>query len=188
MSNQDLIKKLQDLKKLEAAGRPQAGWVMSNREILMSQIQPQNKVNTENISEAVYYWQYFGNMFRQRVLQPVAAFLLVVFVMTGYTVTANVAGASLPGEVLYPIKTASEKMQLAFAFSPDKKAQLQMNFASRRVGELQGLIEKHGSENERCPHHAAEIVLVLTLYLKVVREDGAHGEGEHQGEDEDEDK
>lgn len=147
MTNKELIKKLSSLKDLEVAGKPQDSWVSSSREILMSQIKPQA---TENFTtgDGQYYWQYFANMFKV-ALRPVGTFALVLITMLGYSATIGVANASLPGDMLYPIKTATEKVQLALTFEDDKKVQLQMGFVSRRVDELQQIVIKNEKPEEK---------------------------------------
>ncbi|MFA5029341.1 MAG: DUF5667 domain-containing protein [Patescibacteria group bacterium] len=148
MTNKELIKGLQELKKLEVGGRPQAGWVLSSRQILMSQLNPKATVSDEAKNQSFYYWRYFSGTFRQRVFQPVGAFLLIIFALLTYNATVSVASASLPGDMLYPIKTAGEKVQLALTFNDESKVKLQMNFVSRRADEMQ-LIAIQENDNNR---------------------------------------
>jgi RNA polymerase sigma-70 factor, ECF subfamily len=73
------------------------------------------------------------------------AFLLItllVFLFGGAGMTALAAQAALPGDVLYPIKTSMEQAQLALSASPAGRANLQMEFAERRLLEIAGLIEE----------------------------------------------
>lgn len=139
----ELAKKLNQVKNLTAGGQPDQAWVLSNKNILMSQIQPHNQSEeTTNIrSEKIYYFEYFNDLFRHNVLKPATVFVVVVFVLLGYSATVTVAGDSLPGDIFYPIKTAREKVQLAFTFQEEEKVKLQMTFVSTRADELQKIVK-----------------------------------------------
>src|SRR5690606_23297902 len=50
--------------------------------------------------------------------------------------------ASLPGEFLYPVKLAVEKVELALAFSPEAEAVVHLQQAERRVQEANALIDR----------------------------------------------
>lgn len=59
---------------------------------------------------------------------------------------------SLPGEGLFPIKLAAENFQLALAMGDDSKKELSINFAEKRVKEINDLLESlQGQEVEA--HH-----------------------------------
>ena len=137
----ELIQKLNQVKNLTAGGQPDESWVLSNKEVLMSQVQPnQLAESTAKISsDRIYYFEYFNNLFKQNLLKPATAFMVVVFVLLGYSATVTVAGDSLPGDMLYPIKTAREKVQLVLTLKDEAKVSLQMSFVSNRANELQKL-------------------------------------------------
>jgi hypothetical protein len=56
--------------------------------------------------------------------------------------TAFAAGSSIPGDPLYPVKLATEKVELSLAFSRQSKISLQAKFAGERLNELQKLAAK----------------------------------------------
>jgi uncharacterized membrane protein YgcG len=71
----------------------------------------------------------------------VAACVALVFVFAaGGTVAAS--SGSLPGDTLYPVKTATEQVQMRLTFSKAAKAKLQAKFAERRAREMARLAEK----------------------------------------------
>lgn len=162
-----LLKNLKKLQNLEVAGKPQDSWISESKEILMSQIRPQA---TENFSagEGGYYFQYFFSVFKV-AMRPVGAFMLVLFVMLGYSATISVANASLPGDMLYPIKTASEKMQLALTFEDDKKVQMQMGFVGRRVDELQQIVVKVENNQDKA-RKVSDAAKQISSDVNVVKE------------------
>lgn len=71
------------------------------------------------------------------VLAAIAIALMLALFIGGSTVYA--AQGSLPGELLYPVKTLSEDSRLAFAFAPQRRLALLLDFADRRVGEITAL-------------------------------------------------
>jgi len=146
MTKRDILNNLKSLKELEAAGRPQAAWVLSSREIMMNQIQPRATEESSFVrGESVYYWHAFSQWFGVRVLRPAMAIATIIAMMLGYTATVTIANASLPGDMLYPIKTAGEKVQLALTFSDDEKVKLQMNFITTRADEIKQIAKTDDS-------------------------------------------
>jgi hypothetical protein len=60
--------------------------------------------------------------------------VLVIVIAGGSTVAA--ASGSMPDNVLYPVKLATEKVQMAFTFTDIGKAELNVRLADKRVDEL----------------------------------------------------
>ncbi len=151
MNEKELLNKLKDIKKFEDAGQPQESWVLSNKEILMSQIKPQTvqAEPQERIGESVYYFKYFNELFSQKVLKPVTVSLMVVAMLLTYSATVSVASASLPGDMLYPVKTTKERLQLALTFNEEDKIMLQLDFVIRRVDEFQKLAWKDDDDTTK---------------------------------------
>jgi hypothetical protein len=64
--------------------------------------------------------------------------------------TNRVAGAAqraIPGDQLYPLKISIEKVNLAMAFSEARRSQLNINFAGRRLEEIQRLVAENRFEH-----------------------------------------
>lgn len=76
----------------------------------------------------------------QRGWAVALAVLLVLILVGGSTVTAS--ASSLPGDVLYPVKTATEKVQGFFTRGNEAKAGFHIKLAQRRLDELELLVEK----------------------------------------------
>jgi hypothetical protein len=142
-----LIQQIKQLQGLQLAGSPQDSWVASNKEVLMNQIQPQSvKVSNKSFSgDNFYYAKFFSDFFGTKVLRPVSVFCMVVLVFLGYNAVATMATTSIPGDVLYPFKTASENVQLSLTMADEKKVELQLNFLSRRTDELQQIAKQADS-------------------------------------------
>ena len=76
---------------------------------------------------------------RRRLIVTLLAAAISVLLLTGSAVAAS-AGA-LPGQLLYPVKRAVEKIDLALHGDPAAKARLHLQFAQRRLDELSTLLE-----------------------------------------------
>jgi len=76
---------------------------------------------------------------RRRVVMVLIAAAITTMLLAGGAVAAS-AGA-LPGQLLYPVKRAVEKIDLAFHHDPASRARLHLEFAQRRLNELATLLE-----------------------------------------------
>lgn len=75
----------------------------------------------------------------------IAACVAMLFVFAaGGTVAAS--SGSMPGDTLYPVKTATEQVQMKLTFSEAARAKLQARFAERRVWEMAQLARKGRAE------------------------------------------
>lgn len=79
--------------------------------------------------------------------QVVTALATLLIVLATGTNLVGASAASLPGENLYPVKRAWEKMQVALAFDPDARQALEIRHENERLEELHGLF-KRGQETE----------------------------------------
>jgi hypothetical protein len=70
--------------------------------------------------------------------------LIVVFVMVfgGVSATAYASQSALPGDALYPVKTSLEVTQISLANDAYLKAQLNLEFAQRRMNEINELLQQ----------------------------------------------
>src|SRR3989338_1223971 len=81
------------------------------------------------------YLDFFTWRLGQSVLQPAAAFISAfVLILGGWTATVN-AAHSVPGDVLYPVKLAGERMRLSFTNTAAQRVVLQAEYAGRRAQE-----------------------------------------------------
>ena len=65
-----------------------------------------------------------------------------VFLSTGMGATAYAAGSSLPGDALYPLKTTMENVRARWTPDSSAQAHLYLDFAGRRLDEIQALIRE----------------------------------------------
>jgi hypothetical protein len=97
---------------------------------------------------ASHQWRTpFGSTIAARV----AIVIAIVAVLAG---AADTAGhQSLPGEMLYPWKRAKEDIALVLASGPSERAQLQTEFAKRRLDEIATLVASGNTD----PQVVAEV-------------------------------
>ena len=137
--------KLTALPKTIALSEPTKARIRAQLMAEMREPAPAGRVQTWLLS-----WQKFGH----RLLQPqalghlmirpigvVVAFFLSFSLLGVGTVFA--AMDSLPGDGLYPIKTAAEQARLALAFTSAEKADAYLWMASSRVKELSKIAESN---------------------------------------------
>ena len=81
----------------------------------------------------------WAGLARRRGLTTIAASVLLLFGLLGGGTIAS--ANSLPGDPLYPLKRASEQVQLALAFGSETKAELRDSFDKRRIEEVHSILE-----------------------------------------------
>ncbi len=77
----------------------------------------------------------------QRGWAVALAVVLALFLTGAGTVTAS--ASSLPGDTLYPLKTATEKVQGFFTFGSEAKTGHYMKLAERRLNEIEALARQN---------------------------------------------
>ena len=138
----DLIKKIKELKQI----KPSTEWMNATRHNLMTQIKIDENANMYNIG------------FFQWIKQPQSfalAFCLMIMVLCGPWLAIEASKASLPGELLYSVKKATEGLQITVT-SEDSKSQLSVEFAGRRLEELNKMSENL-QDNDKINEVASEI-------------------------------
>jgi cytochrome b involved in lipid metabolism len=79
---------------------------------------------------------------KEKIMKYIISILVGLSLVGG---TAFASSGSKPGDLLYPIKRAKEKVQLTVAASSESKANLQASFAQERLSELEKLEAKNKS-------------------------------------------
>ena len=72
----------------------------------------------------------------------IALLVVVVMLFGGASATAYASQSALPGDALYPIKTSLEQTQSALARDAYSQAQIYMQFAQRRLDEINELLQE----------------------------------------------
>ncbi len=87
----------------------------------------------------------FGFAWRRGLVTALSV-LLVVFAVTGGTAAAS--SRAMPDSFLYPVKLATEKVQLAFTFTDLGKAEANARIADKRVEEIVYLANQENPDAE----------------------------------------
>jgi hypothetical protein len=85
-------------------------------------------------AKAPQSWRIWQELAPSKVLASVLLGVLILAMVGGSTVYA--AQSSLPGDILYPVKTGVENLQLAVTTSAAVKANLHIKLAERRIDEV----------------------------------------------------
>lgn len=129
-----LILQLEALKSLQ----PEAEWVKNDKEKLLCLISASCAYRAEEKSRWKRWESAFSNLWPAHLA---AVFGALVLILTSGTLTVAASQSSLPGEPLYPVKRASERMALAVA-SEEEKPKLEIEQAGRRLEEIAELTQK----------------------------------------------
>jgi len=120
---------------------PESDWKKSSREALLAQIR-QTKV-WQQPEESSFFGSAFSAMFARHMLKPVlAGFLVFTTIIYSSIFTVQTAKASLPGDMIYPVKLGIENVRVGLVFSESKKAELEVQFAGTRLEEVKEVIGK----------------------------------------------
>lgn len=102
--------------------------------------------NTPARSQRPFNWRALVNSWMplRQSLIPIRLALtsVVIILLVGFISlipAARAASASLPGEPLYGLKLAIEDARLALAVQPEKRINISLDFADRRISEIEAL-------------------------------------------------
>ncbi len=141
MKKRELLKQLHNLRR---AIKPDLKWQTANREILLSQIKAQTKLDFV-LSHKLLLKNLFVSVYK-----PVGAMILVACILFGtYITTVGATRNSLPGDFLYGLKLTTERMQVNLAMNDEKRTNLEFTFAERRLAEIKKSTAKEGGIKDK---------------------------------------
>lgn len=117
---------------------PSPEFVSASPQRLMKRIQLESQAQKQKKQQFPSFWQ---NLFTSKkfALQFGLAIIVIFSTVLFGSTAALAAQNAIPGEILYPLKTSLETIQLTITTSPVKEAQLHIQYADRRLTELQSL-------------------------------------------------
>jgi hypothetical protein len=103
------------------------------------------------------------------------ALLLLVFLVVGTGSVALAARGALPGQSLYPVKLAQERLRLALSFTQAGDARLHAEFAQERLVEVQELVleRRYDLLVETLARYEQEVARAVFLAQEVAEDDAA---------------
>jgi len=131
-----IIKKIKSLRKVE----PSSSWLLDQKSFLLSQI-PEG----ENIKKKPSLVLPLFNFNVLKIFKPSFAIALAIIILITSLATVSAISAaqnSLPGDFLYPLKTAFEQTQLTLTPGEASKTKLSIKFATQRMDEFTQLVDK----------------------------------------------
>ena len=136
MKNKDfVVKKIKNLKQI----RPDSSWLINQKSFLLSEISQDEKERKPSLVLPLFNFNVL------KIFKPSFAIALTMIILITSLVTVGVIGAaqnSLPGDFLYPIKTAVEKTQLTFTPGEANKTKLSIKLATQRMDEFTQIVNE----------------------------------------------
>lgn len=144
MRKKDLLKQLNNL---QTKIKPDSKWLKSNRDILYSQI----KAQVTDVRAKQSVWSVvFNNQVLKSVFKPVAGFAaIMLLILSSWIATVSATKNSLPGDFLYSLKLTTERVQVNLTVNDEKRTNLELEFAERRLDEVQKVSETPNDENKK---------------------------------------
>jgi|GEM_PF-5732538 len=134
--NHRQLKKL--IKSVQAHVQTDQKWKVQQREVLLHAMRAQTaSTNNKEGLKRKMAWS-LGAI----VARPIGAFAMVLVVMFG-SVIASVSAStySTPGQILYPLKLTTERIQVSLVSDKKEKANLQISFAKKRLQEIKDVVK-----------------------------------------------
>lgn len=126
---------MNDMRSTKAFGASSFDVIEHGRQALLQ------RLGAEMQTQPNYTWQAYGDFAAsfvfERIARPMAVGVSSLAVaLGGWVVAVNAASSSVPGDALYPIKIATERVQLRLTTSSEQRTKLHMDFAGRRLQEV----------------------------------------------------
>lgn len=154
-------------------------FIQSSKARLLAQIAAESGAAAHN-SASSFSWRVFWESLRswRFAYQLALALLIVVSLILTSSGVALAARNTIPGDTLYPVKRFEEKLQLAFSLSPDRDLRLMMEFAERRVLEMQELVfrDRLAYLDANLESHRILVAKALELLRRIAQTDPARAQ------------
>ena len=129
MKNKDfVVKKIKSLKRI----RPSSSWLLNQKSFLLSEISPPSPSSLFNFNVL-------------KIFKPSFAIALATIILITSLATVGIISAaqnSLPGDFLYPVKTALEQTRLTFTPGQENKTKLSIKLATERMDEFTQIVNE----------------------------------------------
>ncbi|OGF20869.1 hypothetical protein A2316_00580 [Candidatus Falkowbacteria bacterium RIFOXYB2_FULL_38_15] len=138
----DIIKKLKNLREI----KPSAEWKTASRDFLLTKIK-EEKYSKELFPIQKKSWMmgaselFFSKEFFSLTLKPAVSFASIVALVLGSGFSVSASQMALPGDTLYSLKIASERVQVALAFKEESRAKIHVELAGKRLNEVKRIKE-----------------------------------------------
>ncbi|MBI5655038.1 hypothetical protein HZC53_05310 [Candidatus Uhrbacteria bacterium] len=167
--SKELRIRLRELRTTNKNITPDKAWVRATRETLMMQVRntlpAEGKASFSDRFKFSVRYILPQNAIRW-VTRPMMAAMSVVIVLTGGSImSVSAAEQSLPGDMLYGLKLATEQARLAMTPAKEDKLKLKTEFTGRRVEEL-----KKVAVSDQKTEKVAQVAEILKRDLNTMKE------------------
>lgn len=139
-----ILKEFEELRSI----RSNDSWKQETKQQLLSELDFSGSKKTNSFFSLVTL--YFQESVKRLSLKPVGALILIAGVIIGPGIaTVSAARSSLPGDTLYPLKRSLENVELSFAFSEKKRAEIEITQVANRLAELNRITQEQVPSPER---------------------------------------
>jgi len=121
-----------------------ANWLPKSKAAMLEFIKNNSVRNNISVRQSIN-----GGKFLQLTFKPMPIVIgaIIVALLAGGGGTAYASQSSLPGDALYPVKLMTEDVQTTVAWNPEKKVEMEIKFANRRLEEVKKLQERFKNKN-----------------------------------------
>jgi len=170
-----LEKKLSQLKNLKGL-EPNINWEKSTKYEILGEIESQNKLMKAQKLSTVEKIDLFFSRIMKRIIPSTTKTLAGFLVFTIFITTGFQAQASVPGEVLWPVKRGIEKAELTLTVDPVKETKVYIKHVNKRLNEINKIIkEKKSVKNDKvikkAVQHLKKDSSSVRTSLEVVKEE-----------------
>lgn len=165
----EIIKQLKNLNQV----KPKEEWKAANREQLLTQINAQQDFSNADKKFGVKNLDVFLPTNWGRVIlkpKPIGVLLVILLVLSGGYFSVNASYGSVPGDVLYTIKITSEKIKLTFTTDDRHETELHIEFAQKRLEELEKITQNQEPETEKKNKNAKKAITAFKKEMDKVNE------------------
>lgn len=141
----------EDLKAAGLSVSADLGWKNQTQAELLSQLNIQDAPQLNKILLARHVFSSFLRDYAALLSKKTmaAAVILLVLIVGPGLATVSAARASLPGDMLYPVKRKLENVQISLTFAPKNKAKAEMILVANRLHELYRITIEQSPGDER---------------------------------------
>lgn len=170
---QNLKKRLDTLQSFKSANADPE-WKYTFRQSLLIKVKTQSmaKIYEQKIAQDLGFFGFIKNWQPKPAMMPASIFSGVLFIFFGLSFgTVWASRGSLPGDVLFPVKLAVERTQLATKNEPVEKTRFQVEITNRRAEEIVRLATTGQEFGDRKSEKIEQAVSELRYQLDVVEAD-----------------
>ncbi|MFA6429330.1 MAG: DUF5667 domain-containing protein [Patescibacteria group bacterium] len=159
-----IVRTLKQLRDEKRGIHPDPAWMLRVRAQVQGQVQASCAQGTQaKVSFVVQAWQAVCALFPTSVIAairgPAFAVASLIFVVLGGSImSVSAAEKSLPGDVLFSVKLATEQTRIMLAKTQGQKLKLKTEFVGRRVQEVRDLVASPSPDQGHRIKAAAELL------------------------------